>query len=415
MSTATDILPIERTAAPADLAELVAEVRACGEAATPIYPIGGGSSLDYGLAARRPGLGLELTGLNRVIDYPARDMTITVESGITMAALSDRLAAERQRLPIDVPHAERATLGGVLATNWSGPRRYGCGTIRDYTIGIQAVDGRGTAFRGGGRVVKNVAGYDFCKLLVGSLGTLAVITEITLKVVPIPEASALMACDVSDLDMAERLLAALVDSRTTPTAIELVAGPAWQDDEALGSLSSPAAARLIVGVEGTQPEVAWMIQQLTEEWQRDSAANIRRIDDAKMTGLWRRLTDFPSGEAPLVLKASLLPSRVTAYIERLRAIDPGCSVLAHGGSGIVLARLSEFTAADVSQKLVANLQPAARAAGGHVVVLSASDDLGLTRQAVWDGAPPDIAMMRSVKAQFDPQGLLNPGRFVLES
>ena len=119
-----------------------------------------------------PGRTLDLTGLNRIVDYTPRDMTIVVEAGVRMADLAATLAAEGQHLPIDVPRAGEATIGGVVATNWSGPRRYGHGTIRDYVIGIHAVDGRGTPFKGGGRVVKNVAGYDFCKLLTGSLGTL---------------------------------------------------------------------------------------------------------------------------------------------------------------------------------------------------------------------------------------------------
>ena len=98
-----------------------------------------------------------------------------------------------------MPQPDAATLGGVVATDCSGPRRYGCGTMRDYVIGISAVDGRGVPFKGGGRVVKNVAGYDFCKLLTGSLGTLGVITQVTLKIKPLPESSALLVCDVRDL------------------------------------------------------------------------------------------------------------------------------------------------------------------------------------------------------------------------
>src|SRR6185295_19830055 len=120
------------------------------------------------------------------------------------------LATERQRLPIDVPQAERATVGGVIATNWNGPRRFREGTVRDYVIGISAVDGRGQPFKGGGRVVKNVAGYDFCKLLTGSFGTLGVITQVTLRLKPIPDQSALLACTVPDLAAAEKLLSALI-------------------------------------------------------------------------------------------------------------------------------------------------------------------------------------------------------------
>src|SRR5687768_11971396 len=203
----TNELPIKKTHAPADQGELASIISEANRAATPLYPIGGGTSLDFGLPAKAPGEGLSLANLNRVVDYPARDMTITVEAGVTMKTLADLLAAERQRLPIDVPQAERATIGGVIATNWNGPRRFGQGTLRDHVIGISAVDGRGMPFKGGGRVVKNVAGYDFCKLLTGSLGTLGVITQVTLRLKPLPEQSVIVGCRISDSEVAEKLLA----------------------------------------------------------------------------------------------------------------------------------------------------------------------------------------------------------------
>src|SRR3569623_1953396 len=230
MSIANDNLPLTETMTPAEQAEAAALVRQAYEDGTPLYPLGGGTALDFGLPAKLPGVGLSLAGLHRVIDYPSRDMTITVEAGIRMAYLAATLARERQRLPVDAAHADEATLGGVIATNFSGPRRYGHGTIRDYVIGISAIDGRGTPFKGGGRVVKNVAGYDFCNLLTGSLGSLAVITQVTLKVKPLPDATAFLTCEIAELAQAEPLLAALVDSQTVPVAINLASGPAWQGD-----------------------------------------------------------------------------------------------------------------------------------------------------------------------------------------
>ncbi|OYV80387.1 MAG: hypothetical protein B7Z73_19035, partial [Planctomycetia bacterium 21-64-5] len=182
--TAGEVLPLTATVEPATQSELVEQVRAAFGSDTPLYPIGGGTSLGYGVPPKQKGLGVRLTGLNRIVDYPARDMTITVEAGITMSVLAAELAREGQRLPVDAAQSDRATLGGLIATNFSGPRRYGYGTLRDYVIGISAVDGRGTPFKAGGRVVKNVAGYDLCKLLTGSLGTLAVISQVTLKVRP---------------------------------------------------------------------------------------------------------------------------------------------------------------------------------------------------------------------------------------
>jgi glycolate oxidase FAD binding subunit len=157
-----EFLPLRDRIAPPTADAIGEIVRAAAADGTPVYPLGGETALDFGLAPKTPGIGLSLAGLNRVIDYPARDMTVTVEAGVTMGELARVLASEGQRLPVDAPAADRATLGGLIATNHSGPLRYGHGTIRDYVIGITAVDGRGRTYHGGGRVVKNVAGYDFC-------------------------------------------------------------------------------------------------------------------------------------------------------------------------------------------------------------------------------------------------------------
>ncbi len=366
--------PYLRTLQPADQVAVTTAMREAYEARTAIYPIGGGTSLSFGLPARQEGVRLDLTGLNRVIDYPARDMTITVEAGITMRQLAQTLAAERQRLPIDAPQAERATLGGVIATNFSGPRRYGCGTIRDYVIGISAVDGRGTPFNGGGRVVKNVAGYDFCKLLCGSLGTLGVITQVTLKLKPMPQASGFLAASVPDLDSAESLLAGLVRSQTTPAAIELLCGPAWRDDPAIGMLSREAAAVLLVGVEGTKTEVDWMLAQLRGEWQQQGVHRMHQPPGDQVDALWERLTEFPAADpAAVVLKINVTPSRVGELVGLLQEVDPDGSLQAHAGNGIVLTRMSNLAASDLSGAIVKKLQPAARKAGGNVTVLATAE------------------------------------------
>src|SRR5262245_50095288 len=137
-----------------------------------IYAQGGRSALDYGGVPALPGVALDTTALNQVIDYPAADMTITVQAGITVSRLQSLLAEQNQRLPLDVPQSERATLGGLYATNVTGPRRFGAGRPRDMILGVSFVTSAGEDVKGGGRVVKNVAGYDFPRLLTGSMGTL---------------------------------------------------------------------------------------------------------------------------------------------------------------------------------------------------------------------------------------------------
>src|SRR5262245_20486574 len=140
-------LPVSRPSSVAELSELVRQAAADGKA---IYPVGGGTMLDYGLRPAKPGTAVELGGLDRVIDYPARDMTITAEAGITVGRLQEVLRAEGQQLPVDIPFPDRATLGGAVATNASGPRRLGYGTLRDFVIGISVVNDEGHEVKAGG-------------------------------------------------------------------------------------------------------------------------------------------------------------------------------------------------------------------------------------------------------------------------
>ncbi|MEO8494370.1 MAG: FAD-binding oxidoreductase [Planctomycetota bacterium] len=417
MSTVSDTLPITETMSPADAAELAEVVRGCHDSETAIYPIGGGTSLDYGLPAKRDGIGLSLAQLSSVVDYPARDMTITVGAGITMQSLAEILAKERQRLPIDVPKAGQATLGGVVATNFNGPRRFSQGTVRDYVIGVRAVDGRGMSFKGGGRVVKNVAGYDFCKLLTGSMGTLGVITELTLKLKPIPDSFAIAVCSPADLAQAEQLLAALVNSDTTPCAIELLCGPAWTANQHLAGNSSGAKSLfLAVAIEGTEPEVTWMTTQLRLEWQRQGVDSHKIVEGEAAHELFASLTEFPScGKSPLVLRASMTPSGTTPFVKAVQTLNANCSIQAHAGNGIVIARMSEFPSAGLARTQVGSLQEVAASAHGNVVVLSNPSGAEMTRQSVWGAIDAPFELMTAVKREFDPKNILNPDRFVYVS
>ncbi|MFT5524377.1 MAG: glycolate oxidase FAD binding subunit, partial [Pirellulaceae bacterium] len=250
-----------------------------------MYPLGGQTSLYFGLPAKVEGVGLSTVELNNVIDFPARDMTVTVEAGITMSKLAETLAVERLRLPVDVPQSSTATLGGVVATNFNGPRRYGTGTIRDYVIGISAIDGTGTPFKGGGRVVKNVAGYDFCKLLTGSMGTLGVISKLTLKLTPIPASFRILTCTPNSLENAESLLGELVRSNVTPSAVELVSGTRWTD-QLQGSASD---LHLVVALEGTELETAWMSVQLAKEWRESGIRFVEEFTGESADSLWTQL------------------------------------------------------------------------------------------------------------------------------
>ena len=417
--TTTSTLPIEDTLSPADTAAVAAEISQCAVSGTAVYPIGGGTSLEYGMTATKPGIGLSLADLNRVVDYPARDMTITVEAGITMAALAETLAAEGQRVPLDVPHPESATLGGVLATAASGALRYAHGTARDYVIGIRAVDGRGVAFHGGGRVVKNVAGYDFCKLLTGSLGTLGVITEVTLKVKPLAEKTAALVADIADLQRAEEVLTSLITSNIPAATLEILAGPAWGKLPGTPSATDDTVARIVVGLEGTDVEVEWLRREVSRRL-GDLGVTTKSVADDALTELSHALASFPAvgtsdaAPSPLTIQANVVSSATVDVVRAVQSFDADCSVQVHAGSGTVIARLAELPDIGAAGMLVGHLQPVARTHHGNVIVLDSPDRAGLTHNVIWGAASEDRRLMAAVKQQFDPHNILNPGRFVYE-
>lgn len=389
-----------------DVSGVVDAIRSAGEKRQAVYPLGGRTSLDFGLAPTRPGIGLDLTGLDTIVDYTPRDMTIVVEAGMTVAALAQTLAAENQWLPIDVPRATEATLGGAVATNWNGSRRYGHGTWRDYLIGITAVDGRGTPFRAGGRVVKNVAGYDFCKLLTGSLGTLGVITQLVFKVKPRPAAEAMLIVPCDDLQQAERALDALSSQTASPSIVDLLVGSSWGSDR---WPVSKANVWLAVGVEGTAAEVNWMTDQLTGAFREIGLTNVLRLDESQSTILRAAMTEFSdrglmtdADESPFTIKAIVPPSATIKMVELIREQDPPCMIQCHAGNGIVLARLTAFPG------LIGVLRPAAVQRGGSLIF--ASSTIQFTPSLIWGGRTAAHAMVDKVKQAFDPHGILNPGR-----
>jgi glycolate oxidase FAD binding subunit len=404
------------THSPTTEAELATTVADAFAQSTSVYPLGGGASLDYGATTERTGIGLSLTKLNRVIDYPARDMTVTVEAGVTLAELSRLLAAERQWLPVAGAKPEQATVGGLVATGWNGSRRFGWGSLRDHVIGVSAVDGRGVLFHGGGRVVKNVAGYDFCKLLTGSLGTLGVITQLTFKLKPLPEHSALLVAPFADLDKAEKLLARLGSTATTPSAVDLIVGPEWHIDPSLPPLPAGATGRLAIGLEGGADEVAWMVDQLKSEWRELLGEAPCLVSEQDAAALWDRLRDFADSPPAPAIKANLAPSRVCEFVAACQRIFPASSLQSHAGNGIVLARLDESAdegsraTGDVVRRGLAELR---RIAGtGQVSLVSAGPAGKFNSEEFWGPVGPSLAWMQRVKEQFDPRGILNPGRFV---
>jgi glycolate oxidase FAD binding subunit len=368
-----------------------------------IYPQGGRTALDYGGIPRRPGVAVALNGLNRVIDYPAADMTITVEAGITLAELAKVLETEGQRLCIDAPQPDRATIGGIFATNSTGPRRYGWGRPRDQIIGVGFVTADANVIKGGGRVVKNVAGYDFPRLLTGSMGTLGIISHVTLKVRPKPEALAVVSASASDLDVVAHDMERLNTSSTRPVAIELLNPPASK----LNGRSIPADSwSLEIAYEGNKDEVAWQVERLRAELTSDVGLVSEGTDAA---GMLASLRDLGSTARSLVqVVANIRPSTVPSLAAE---VDPTrWALLAHAGNGVVrlLSLVEDIGAIEAD---VHRFRALAEVDGGNLIVARCPSERKESLK-VWGNPRPDWGWNERVKAALDPGGVMNPGRFV---
>jgi glycolate oxidase FAD binding subunit len=380
-------LAVERPASVAELRDLVTRTRAAKQA---VYPVGGRTALDLGLPPTRPGVACDTTALNAVIDYPARDMTITAQAGITVAALQAELAREGQWLPVDVPSPDRATLGGAVAVNASGPRRYGHGTLRDYVIGISFVSDDGTEVKAGGRVVKNVAGYDLMKLQIGALGTLGIVTQLTLKVKPKPEASAAIAfgCDSAALAGVLDVLAA---SRTRPVAVELLNREAARIamDQGANAPRSPGDGWvIIVAFEEKAAAVQWQVATLLEELKAAPVRDVAELPDSSVLSSLTALQQRP--ESRFVGKLSVLPSKLAEAVQSHKS----ALIHAHALNGVIWLHDGEGLP------------------DGAVIRRCPAE--GKASRAVWGKVPGGWELMKHVKKTLDPDNVFNPGRLFSE-
>ena len=391
---------------PADVDSLREVVRDQVAAGQAIYPQGGGTSLDYGGIPGRPGVAVDTRSLDRLIDYPAADMTITIEAGMTLAALRSILDGQGQRLLIDAPDPDRATLGAIYATNTSGPRRFGWGRPRDQIIGVAFVTSDGALVHGGGRVVKNVAGYDFPRLLTGSMGTLGVIAQLTLKVRPKPEATAIAWVPMPDPSAIADRLDALNTSSTRPVAIELLNAPAAAMVGRVAGLPAEAPA-LVVGFEDNADSVRWQLDRLgAEVGVTDRAV----VEGASALALWDALTTFQAeAPGPLSFVANVRPSSVAAMVQGL---DPSrWAAQAHAGNGIVRAHALGDWTPDNADAAIAPLRARAVQDGGNLILSRCPTDWK-ERLRVWGEPRADRAIADRVRAALDPHQAMNPGRFV---
>ena len=384
-------VPARFVAAPGSANEAAAVVRAAAVHDLSTVVRGAATKLDWGSPPERLDLVLDTRQLTGVVEHAAGDLIVVVRAGTPLADLSPKLAAADQQLALDTP-LPGATVGGTVAVNNSGPRRMAYGTVRDLLIGVTIVRPDGVLARAGGKVVKNVAGYDLGKLVTGSYGTLGLITECAFRLHPVPEAGAVLRRPVDGPAGLRTLVSAVLGAQVVPAALEL-------DAPAGGGLE---LAMLLTGVpEGVRRRVATARALLGGE----VAASDAEPD-------WWSAYPWGAGDVGLKLTAALsrVPDLVAAALAARDRHGVPVGVRGSVGTGVLYAGMPGATDPAAVAAVVADLRLVAREAGGHAVVLTAPaavrDGLDL-----W-GPVPGLALMRSVKSQFDPGRRLAPGRFV---
>jgi glycolate oxidase FAD binding subunit len=372
---------------------IAAALRLCIEAEAAVIPWGGGTAMAIGNPPRQADVVIELGKLNRVIEHDHANLTATVQSGITLSALQTALAPQRQFVPLDAPLPERATVGGIVAANLNGPRRSYYGSVRDLVIGMRVVLASGEQIKAGGKVVKNVAGYDMCKLFVGSLGSLGIITEATLRMAPIPENAATLIAS-GTLTQAERFNEELSRSPLLPAAVFLL------------NDGDMAQWRLAVWCEGFEESVARHLRDLADIAAR-VGLNTRTLDRESHDRFWNKSRDFPLEPDCLVYRVTLPRAKIFDFARRVQNWA-GMKLSSDLAVGTVWLALPAHTSG--LEKFV-ELIEVARQQHGHAVVFAAPGEFKQGVE-VWGPSPTTISLQREIKRQFDPRGLLNPGRFL---
>jgi glycolate oxidase FAD binding subunit len=378
---------------PANAEELAQTLKIAAGAGLQVIPRGGASKMDWGNPPRGGQLILSTRRLNRIAEHAWADMTATVEAGCTVQRLQETLAEHGQRLALDPLWPERATIGGALATNDSGPLRLRFGSLRDLIIGITLALADGTLAKSGGKVVKNVAGYDLPKLATGSLGTLGIITQAIFRLHPIPRASRTLSFSAGDSESTNALVLAILDSKLVPTGLQVRTG-------------SSAPPEVDLRFEGTAAGCEAQIEQALRI--ASGACRLKSPADA-----WKTHAMLWGTQPSVICKFSLLPTNLGAFLDRVNTASQASNVpwrIVAQAVGVGLLRL-EGADSLVLLPILRELREHLEQRSSSLVLLRCP--LEIKRQMdVWGDAGDALQLMKNIKVQLDSQAVLNPGRFV---
>jgi len=374
--------------------ELAGVLKTATDAGLHVIPRGGGTKMEWGNPPRSGEVIVSTRRMNRVVEHAWADMTATVEAGCTVQQLQQTLAEHAQRLALDPLWPERATVGGILATNDSGPLRIRFGSLRDLIIGITLALPDGTLAKSGGKVVKNVAGYDLPRLANGSLGTLGVITQAIFRLHPAPRETRILCFSAKDNGAMSALLLSILDSRLVPTGMQVRAG-------------DTAPPEIDVRFEGTAAGCEEQIGQVLR-----LAAGTAQIEPRAEVWNARALLWF-GNEPSLVGKFSLLPASLGAFFGAVGKVSERSQLSWRAiaqAVGVGLLRL-EGSSSSALLTALQDLRQDLERSGGSLSILRCPPEVK-SKTDVWGSGGDALPLMRNIKAQFDPTATLNPGRFI---
>ena len=392
---------------PESVQEVQDVLRYASEHGYTVIPAGAGTKLGIGNLSEKCGIVLTLTRLNSIVEYEPADLTVTVEAGIRLADLQTELAKNRQFLAMNPPYADRCTIGGIVATNASGLLRLRYGTARNQVLGLRVVHASGTVVKSGGKVVKNVAGYDLNKLYIGSYGTLGIITEVTLKLAPLPIHQAIIASQFQNVQDAVKTGLSVVSSQTLPTFVNLSVNHPLE-------LFSEQKPTLIIGFAGEPETVTWQLNTVQTQLEQNSADGVQIVEDESYHSMCSEIQEFPNVVSELdhvVVKVNLKRTDIANYlVEHLNGSEEVMVLL---GNGVIYFKIPITSGSDLQQIVHTLSQMRQRAidVGGNLIIESAPPEV--KRQIdVWGSIGATQNLMKQIKAKFDEAALLNPGRFV---
>lgn len=403
-----------------DAGDVEAVVRAAIANEQPLEIIGHGSRRRIGQLMATNAV-LDLSALNAVVSYEPTELIITVQAGAPLADVTSLIDSKNQQFafePMDIAPllgvTGRGTIGGMIAAGLAGPRRIRAGGARDHLLGAHAVSGFGDSFKTGGKVVKNVTGYDLCKLLAGSWGTLAVMTEVTLKVMPRPEAErSLVLRGLDDLTANRAMTAALGSPFDVSAAAHVPPSALRAEIPGLDQLGSPREAITLLRLEGILASASHRAASLARTLEPFGKAEI--VEDAASAEAWRAIRDVlpfaargPLGVWPVW--RIVCPPAAGAGLGRALARETGGELIYDWGGGLIWAALPPK--ADAQAALV---RSHADAAGGHAMLLRASEDVRRDVDVFQPLATGLAALSERVRRSFDPKGVLNRGRMIREA